>query len=1270
MDDRQKDPEGLRKTEKLSFDGTAMYRALFDSSRDAVGVSKAGIHLLVNNAYLDLFGFPRDYDITGRPVLDLIAPASRAQISDYIRRRSHGETVTSLYETRGLRADGTEFDMEVSVSLYPEHGENHTLVILRDISERTKAAEEIAEREAMLRQIMDTASVAIFLIDKTGHITTANNRMADMFGCPMEELIGSEYVDHVHPLEREIGRQKMLALLASKIPSVDLERLYLKKDGAEFWGHLAGRRFHDVRGNELGLIGVITDITMRKMTETALRESEATARTLLDIPVAAAFLLDRDGKCLDANETFAQRFGKTRTDVIGLVVWDLFPPEVAERRRAHFEQVLKDKKMVRYEDERGGRWNDSLIAPILDSSGEVSRIAVVGFDITERKQSELALQKSEAKYRRLYNETPILLHSIDRNGVVVEANDYWFKIMGYERNEVIGKKVTDFYTDASKKYALEIVQPAFFRDGVVKDVSYQFVKKNGDVVDVLLSATGERDAAGSVVHSQAVIQDITDRKRIELTLQKSEHMLQTIIDTEPDCIKVIDEESRLILMNRAGLNMIQADSLEQVKGQFVCPLVAPDHRQEFMDLTKEVFQGRSGSLEFQMVGMLGRQLWLETHAVPLRNENDEIIALLGVTRDITARKQTEETLIESEKRFKTLIEQAGDGFELLSDEGRFVDVNSASCRQLGYSREELLGMKIFDIDPKLDSARFTMTLQSMEVGSPISFESAHRRKDGTEFPVEITTSLIVLAGGGKHALALVRDITERKQADVALRASEERFRAITMTASDAIMVMDDLGKIVNWNPAAERIFGYSSEEAVGRDLHAFLAPPRLQQAYRKGFSHFVATGEGPVINRSVEMDAIKKDGTEFPIEVSTSAMNIGGKWHALAIIRDISERKRLEQELIKTQKLESVGTLAGGIAHDFNNLLQGIFGYISLAKMSIEQKDKALAMLEEAEKALHQSVNLTTQLLTFSKGGKPVKKVFNLHPVLENAIRFSLSGSSVDHILLVDDDIRPVDGDEGQISQVIQNIVLNAEQSMALGGRITIAVRNAHRSDIPPLINSEYGDFVAIAVQDPGIGIPPEHIGRIFDPYFTTKKQGSGLGLATSYSIIRNHGGTIQVSSELGKGSTFTIYIPASAAASAEKASQFPVQADIRKGRILVMDDEKMVREVAGALISSLGHEVAFAEHGEAAIRQYREAMAGGRPFDMVILDLTIKGGMGGHETVQKLREIDPEVTAVVSSGYSDDASMSDCQSKGFKAFLKKPYKVESLNRLLRDFIK
>jgi CheY-like chemotaxis protein len=325
-------------------------------------------------------------------------------------------------------------------------------------------------------------------------------------------------------------------------------------------------------------------------------------------------------------------------------------------------------------------------------------------------------------------------------------------------------------------------------------------------------------------------------------------------------------------------------------------------------------------------------------------------------------------------------------------------------------------------------------------------------------------------------------------------------------------------------------------------------------------------------------------------------------------------------------------------------------------------------MLEQAEKALHQSVSLTSQLLTFSKGGKPLKKVIDLKPLIENAVKFALSGSRVDYALSFDDDLRPVEADEGQLGQVVQNIILNAEQAMPLGGRIEIAARNVLASSLAGVPAVSSGDRVEITVRDQGIGIPPEHLSKIFDPYFTTKEKGSGLGLATTYSIIKNHDGDINVSSVLGKGTTFTVYFPAAGQEGEGAASQADPRIE-RKGRVLVMDDEELVRKVAYELLTGLDHDVELAVHGGEAVEKYRQAKAAGRPFDVVILDLTIRGGIGGEETMRKLLEIDPGVKAIVSSGYSNDSVVANYRDHGFAAFLKKPYDLTDLQTTLNALL-
>ncbi len=512
-------------------------------------------------------------------------------------------------------------------------------------------------------------------------------------------------------------------------------------------------------------------------------------------------------------------------------------------------------------------------------------------------------------------------------------------------------------------------------------------------------------------------------------------------------------------------------------------------------------------------------------------------------------------------------------------------------------------------------------------------------------------------------LVVFDDITERKIAEEKLRESENKYRLLFEHANDGIFIQDETS-LTDCNEKGAEMYGLTKEQIIGRSPGE-LSPERQPDGRP---SSAVAGEKMQAVLSGIPQvfvwQALHANGNPFYVEITLSRLELSDKVYVQAIVRDISERKRLEQEILKSQKLESIGTLAGGLAHDFNNLLQGVFGYITMAKLTLDQREKALAMLEQAEKALHQSVNLTTQLLTFSKGGKPVRKAIALGPVIENAVKFALSGSQVSSKIALAGDLWPVYADAGQIGQVIQNIVLNADQAMPEGGTIIITARNVlEPKKIRPQMLSE-GNYVEISIEDTGTGIPAKYLQKIFDPYFTTKEKGSGLGLATSYSIISNHGGQISVTSELGKGTNFIIYLPAIEAAK-ERIQKRETPLDVGRRKILVMDDEELVLNIAGEMMSALGHDVEFAKHGESATEKYRAAMDSGNPFDIVILDLTIRGGLGGRDTIEQLSKIDPKVKAIVSSGYSDDAAVADYEKYGFKARLTKPYKLEDLRDTL-----
>lgn len=470
-------------------------------------------------------------------------------------------------------------------------------------------------------------------------------------------------------------------------------------------------------------------------------------------------------------------------------------------------------------------------------------------------------------------------------------------------------------------------------------------------------------------------------------------------------------------------------------------------------------------------------------------------------------------------------------------------------------------------------------------------------------------------------------------------------------------------KILDVNDAALKLYGAKNKTELLTSLENIFTPASFQVlkkelvAMAEGERYFVAED----INRTLQ-------GRPFHILLTVTLPQEEAEFkNRLAVIIDITERKRMEDEILKVQKLESLSILAGGIAHDFNNVLTGILGSISLAKMRTPSDDTMLKTLNEAEKGCFRARELTQQLITFARGGAPVKKILSLIDLIIESTTFTLSGSGTRPEFHIADDLWPADVDEGQISQVINNLVLNADQAMPQGGIIEITCENIQLNDA--IIPLQKGKYVKIMIKDHGIGIPKENLQRIFDPYFTTKQKGSGLGLATTYSIINKHNGHISAESELGKGTTFSIFLPASEKES-EIRKDIKEKYVIRSGRILIMDDDAIVRDVAGEMLTALGYEVDIVEDGITAIERYKKAREANSPFDAVIMDLTIPGGMGGKEAINKLLAIDSAARVIVSSGYSRDPVMSDYKRYGFSGVVSKPYTLAELSRVVNDVIK
>ncbi|PKM79381.1 MAG: hypothetical protein CVU88_06090 [Firmicutes bacterium HGW-Firmicutes-13] len=513
---------------------------------------------------------------------------------------------------------------------------------------------------------------------------------------------------------------------------------------------------------------------------------------------------------------------------------------------------------------------------------------------------------------------------------------------------------------------------------------------------------------------------------------------------------------------------------------------------------------------------------------------------------------------------------------------------------------------------------------------------------------------------------LSAEITERKRVESVLLESEEHFRQIVELLPSAIFIQTD-DKVVFANTAAAKLINVTNpDDLMGKSVTDYFLPEYVDM-YRQKSRQVI---ENKTFAKSIQAKVVQTSKSIVDVELTCVPFNYQGKQAVQVIVDNITERKKMEAEFLRASKLESIALLAGGIAHDFKNILTVIMGNVSLARNNVDNTDKKFLWLKNAEKAVLQARELTSQLQTFAKGGEPVKKVTSIEELMKEVISFSLSGTGVTCRFFFPEKLFLVDADESQMSQVINNLILNAVQAMPDGGIIEVFGENidTDMEKVEQGIILPKGQYVKISIRDEGSGIENEYLQKIFDPFFTTKQEGTGLGLTTSYSIIKKHGGYLTVESKVGMGTTFYIYLPAFLGSDCVRIKN---EEKLYKGRgkILIMDDEESIRNVLGSMLSHLGYEVVSSEDGEKALEIYQEARESGAPFDAVIMDLTVPGGMGGKKAVKKLREIDPEVKTIVSSGYSNDPVMADFKKYGFKGMVHKPYQIEELSRVVHAVI-
>ena len=771
------------------------------------------------------------------------------------------------------------------------------------------------------------------------------------------------------------------------------------------------------------------------------------------------------------------------------------------------------------------------------------------------------------------------------------------------------------------------------------------VDDNGQGMESLSRLLRENGFSATEVVKEANDPESTVHKRVEESLRLS----QFIIDKAAIGIFRGNYDGGIVYANKYGAKVL-GYTQEELKSMSFFD-IDPTLTQEWWSEHREKLIA-TGSNSFESVHRRkDGTVFPVKVTVSYLKFGDQVLSC-SFCQDITELKQAEETL----KLTVFSIDNIVDAVQWITPDTRFWNVNRAACEMLGYSREEMLSMSIADIDPYFVLEDWHTHLEEIrQTGSINLSKRFHKTKDGRIIPVEITTNYFKY-NGVEYYCAIVRDITERARAE----KEASFFRALIEYTRDPVYVLDpaDGWKMLYANQTACSHYGMPLEKLQTMripDWDPVFDMDKVDAAFQK-----MKKG------KSMRIETMHRvaSGDLVPVEVTANYLEHDGKELTVGYFHDISNRRRMQDEQLRTQKLESLGVLAGGIAHDFNNLLTGIMGNLSLVRALLPKDNSALERIDRCEKAVKEATGLTCQLLTFSRGGEPVKKMIDLRRVVQDAVSFILRGSNVAGKLRIAEDLWAIEADEGQIGQVINNLLINADQSMLQGGVVRVEMDN-HPLGKNEVASLKPGPYVLISVADQGCGIPPENLNRIFDPYFTTKKTGTGLGLTSLYSIVKKHGGEVVVSSRAGEGTMFQVYLPASPGHQREEKMPLFQSAAAGEGYVIVMDDEENIREVAGEMLSYLGYRVETCASGEEAVALYKSELERGFHPEAVIMDLTVPGGMGGLEAASIILTFDPTARIIVSSGYSNDPVMANFESYGFSEALLKPFMLEDMSAVM-----
>ncbi|MFZ5448263.1 MAG: PAS domain S-box protein [Thermodesulfobacteriota bacterium] len=1246
---------------------------VLESMAEAVTVvSEDGYIVSANPAAYALFEY-QEGELTGQPVtvLNDLPPAENErfvrEVIDHLQREG-----IWLGEVRNRTKSGTPFITYARVSTLELPGKKFWVCVQEDITARKHLEEATAGYLHFIRHLLETIPNPVCYQDDRGIILGCNKAFAEFVEMSQQEIPGKIMYD-LFPGEVAGKFEEMVREALEHPETKILQELRLPAANGRSRRVVCHKAaFSDSSGGLGGVVSALTDVTALYQAQEAMRESEARLRAIIENAQDVIFVKDRSFKYTLANPAVGKLFNQSADCFLGLDDFDLFEKTEAVRNREEDQRVLNGETMARVNSYTIlGKLSmfHMVKVPLRDESGEVTGICGIARDVTALQRAEEALRESEERYRTLFETSPFGTVLLDLDLNVIMANQQGISLFGCDSlEEVKEKKVLDFFAPEDLPRMTESMQN-LPETSQVRRLEATLIKKDGTRVSCLMSASLVRDAAGEPQAIISVAQDISDLKRAEQAVRESEARLRAIFEYAPVGITMVDSAGRFLQTNPTYQEIVgfSAEELQEMTWQQLTP---PEDLPRNLELQAELLAGQrqTYSLEKRYLRKDGKIVWVSIMLSRLLSAQGDP-RVVGTTIDITARKLAEEALRESEQRFRDITENAMEWIWEVDAQGKYTYSSPVVEKLLGYKPEEVLGSHYYDFfSPDQREELKNAAIELLATKQPFrNFLNPNLHKNG-ETVMLSTSGIPVLDDRGNLVgyRGSDMDITAQKQAEEALRESEQRFRLMAETIQDVLWIAapPNISKIIYVSPRYEAVWGRTTEELYQspQSFLEYLHPDDRERVRSEILAYHA--GRNPW---SIEYRIIKPDGSVrwiqdrgFPVQNDQGNVIL-----YTGVATDITERKVLEQQLLLSQKMEAVGRLAGGIAHDFNNLLMAIAGYGELMQAKVLKDDPLYRYLEDILKATDRAAALTGQLLTFSRKQIVYRQLVDLNQlVLEmDSMLRRLIQEDIEMKIITAPSLGAVEADPGSLNQIIMNLVINARDAMPCGGSIILKTaevefdtsRQTKSGMAPP------GRYVVLEVSDSGIGMDETIQAHIFEPFFTTKEtgKGTGLGLSTVYGIVKQSKGFIDLDSEPGQGSTFTIYLPRlNAVAAPPKMLSKPAKL-LGNETILLVEDEEVLRALLAKFLRVHGYKVLEARHGGEALLLCEQHQG---PIHLMVTDVVMPQ-MSGRVLADRLFPLRPEMKVLYMSGYTEDEIVQRGVADLSIAFIQKPFKPVDLAR-------